>query len=77
MPLEDTTNEPVMTALPLNGNPAPAPALIAYDEVSAYDAETVFDAQLDVPCNDPVNPAVARTDPVTLNPFGKSILPLK
>lgn len=48
-----TSKDPVMTPLPLNGNPAPAPALIAYDEVRAYDALV---AKLAVPYNDPLNP---------------------
>ena len=32
-------------------------------------------AQLDVPNNDPLNPSVAVTDPVTTNPSVKSIAP--
>ena len=35
IPLPDTNNDPVITALPLNGNPAPDAALSAYDAVSA------------------------------------------
>ena len=45
----DTSNEPVMTALPLYGNPAPAPAFNAYDAVVANDEEI---AQLAVPRNE-------------------------
>lgn len=46
-----------MTADPLNGNPAPAPALRAYDDVTA------FCAQLLVPYNDPVYPPDDDTVP--------------
>ena len=39
--LPDTYNEPVITALPLNGKPAPAPpAFSANDAVVAYDEDT-------------------------------------
>lgn len=41
-PLEDINSEPVMTALPVNGNPGVA--FIAYDAVVALDAVTAWDA---------------------------------
>jgi hypothetical protein len=52
-----TIKLPVITALPVNGKPAPPPPpFIAYDAVTAYEA---------VPCSDPVNES-AVTDPDTL-----------
>jgi hypothetical protein len=45
MPLEETNNDPVITALPLNGNPLPA-AFSAYEAVAACEDDT---AQLAVP----------------------------
>jgi hypothetical protein len=50
-PLLEISNDPVMTALPENGNPAVAPpAFNAYDAVIALDALT---AQEEVPKNEP------------------------
>jgi hypothetical protein len=49
IPLDDIKNEPVMTALPVNGNPGVA--FNANDAVVAVEAET---AQLLVPKNDPL-----------------------
>ena len=43
-PLDDINNEPVITASPENGNPAPAPAFNANEAVFAHD---------DVPKNEP------------------------
>jgi hypothetical protein len=37
-PLPLISNDPVITALPENGNPTPPPAFIAYDAVVANDA---------------------------------------
>jgi hypothetical protein len=54
LPLNDpvipcvTNNEPVITADPEYGNPAPAPAFNAYEEVSANDAVDAYDADIDV-----------------------------
>jgi hypothetical protein len=42
------------------------------DPPGAHDADT---AQLDVPCNDPVNPSVEMVDPVTTNPLVNSNVP--
>ena len=50
-PLPDISNEPVITALPLNGNPTPEAAFKANDAVTALDADT---AQDEVPKNDPL-----------------------
>lgn len=50
-PLPEISNDPVITALPLNGNPAVAPpAFNAYDAVIAFDELT---AQEEVPKNEP------------------------
>jgi hypothetical protein len=38
IPLLDMSSEPVIIALPLNGNPAPPPAFNAYEEVLDHDA---------------------------------------
>ena len=53
-----TIKLPVITALPVNGNPdPPPPPFIAYEAVTAYEA---------VPCSDPVNES-AVTEPDTLS----------
>jgi hypothetical protein len=79
--LPDTNKLPVITALPLYGNPAPLPPLFkAYDAVRAYD-ELV--ALLAVPCKEPVNPNDALTipiivaEPVKLNEPVIVVLPFK
>ena len=52
------SNEPVITALPENGNPNPLP-FNAYDAVSAYDE---LNALVAVPNSDPVKDG-AMTEP--------------
>ena len=49
IPLPDTKREPVIIALPLNGNPGVA--FTANDAVNALDADTAHD---EVPKNDPL-----------------------
>jgi hypothetical protein len=50
------------------------PPFIAYDALSAYDADVAVNA---LPLSDPVNPAVDIVDPVTVNPLVNKIEPLK
>lgn len=50
IPLPEMSSDPVITALPENGNPAPLAAFNANDAVNAWDADTAHD---DVPKNDP------------------------
>jgi hypothetical protein len=57
-------NDPVITALPLNGNVPPVVEFSAYDAVVANEELMVFDAQLAVPTNVPVNDP--ENDPVLI-----------
>ena len=78
VPTNEPLNEPVLICTELETMPvglpvrvfqsAAPPPFIAYEAVNAYDAE-VADAML--PLHDPVKPAVAIIEPVTVSPLAK------
>ena len=67
-PLCDTRSDPVITADPLNGNPAPAPAFNAYDDVIAFCAQLLV--PVNCPVNDPLNEPVLIWVELDTSPVG-------
>lgn len=70
-PLPLINNDPVITALPENGNVAP----VEFNAKLAVVANELDTAVVALPLKLPVNPPVDIVDPVTVNPLGKVIYP--
>jgi len=71
-PMNEPVNDPVLICLDDDTVPAGKPEGITYDELTAFDAVPV-----NGPMNNEADTVVASIDPVTINPAGNDIDPVK